>query len=81
MTTRFLLPVLLAISHGATAQPVTPFNIQAALDALPETGGIVRVPAGTYEISAPLVIGRSDVRLEGAGAATHIVNRNTQRQP
>ncbi|MGH8021446.1 MAG: hypothetical protein ACREIA_24830, partial [Opitutaceae bacterium] len=81
MTTRFLLPVLLAVGHGATAQPVTPFNIQAALDALPETGGIVRVPAGTYEISAPLVIGRSDVRLEGAGAATHIVNRNTQRQP
>jgi len=81
MTTRFLLLVLLAIGHRAAAQPVTPFNIQAALDALPETGGIVRVPAGTYEITAPLVIGRGDVRLEGAGAATHIVNRGTQRQP
>ena len=81
MTTRFLLLVLLAIGHRAAAQPVTPFNIQAALDALPETGGIVRVPAGTYEITAPLVIRRGDVRLEGAGAATHIVNRGTQRQP
>ncbi len=82
MMSRFLLLVFLAVGLAAAAQPgPPPFNIQAALDALPETGGIVRVPAGTHEIATPLVIGRGDVRLEGAGAATHIVNRNTQRQP
>lgn len=81
MKQRFLLWGLLAIGCIAAAQPATPFDIQAALDALPETGGIVRVPAGAYEITAPLVIGRGDVRLEGTGAATHIVNRNRQRQP
>ena len=31
-------------------------TLQAALDALPATGGIVRLPAGTVEINEPLRI-------------------------
>jgi len=40
-------------------------TIQAAIDALPEAGGIVRIPPGTFEIAEPLIIGKSDVTIEG----------------
>ncbi|REK19432.1 MAG: right-handed parallel beta-helix repeat-containing protein [Planctomycetota bacterium] len=56
-------------------------TLQAAIDALPDEGGIVRLPAGTFEIDEPLVIRGDDVCLEGAGTATHIKNTNTARQP
>lgn len=56
-------------------------SIQAAFDAVPKEGGIVRLPAGRFEISEPLVLQRGDVRVEGAGTATHIVNRNKDGQP
>jgi hypothetical protein len=53
-------------------------TIQAAIDALPDEGGVVRLPPGTFEISEPLKVTRSDVLIEGAGTATHIKNVNTQ---
>jgi len=56
-------------------------SLQAAFDAIPEDGGIVRLPAGTFEITRPLVISRGDVLVQGAGTATHIVNRNEDGQP
>ena len=46
-------------------------SIQAALDALPETGGIVQLPPGVFEISEPLVVRHSDVTIQGVGTATH----------
>jgi len=52
-------------------------SLQAALDALPAEGGVVRLPPGTFEITSPLVLARGDVLIQGAGAATHIVNKNT----
>lgn len=56
-------------------------NLQAALDALPDSGGIVRIPPGTYELEKPLLLTREEVRLEGAGDATRLVNRNQEGQP
>lgn len=56
-------------------------SLQAALDALPAEGGIVRLPPGHFEITSPLVLSRSDVTLVGAGAATHIHNANTNGEP
>src|SRR4051812_29400037 len=56
-------------------------TIQAALDALPPSGGIVRLPAGTFEISTPLRVTRGDVLLQGAGTATHLKNLNTKGEP
>ncbi|MEQ8785398.1 MAG: right-handed parallel beta-helix repeat-containing protein [Pirellulaceae bacterium] len=53
-------------------------SLQAALDALPAEGGLVRLPAGEFEISQPLVIRTGDVTLVGAGTATHIKNTNTE---
>lgn len=56
-------------------------SLQAAFDALPPEGGVVRLPPGTFEISKPLVVSRSDVLIEGCGTATHIKNVNTDGQP
>jgi hypothetical protein len=56
-------------------------TIQAAIDALPASGGVVRLPVGTFEISKPLVVSRGDVLLEGAGTATHLKNVNTSGEP
>jgi hypothetical protein len=51
-------------------------SLQAAFDAVPEGGGLVRLPAGDFEITEPLLLRRGDVRVEGAGSATNIINRN-----
>ena len=56
-------------------------NLQAALDAVPKAGGLVRLPPGNFEITAPLVLTRENTRIEGAGAATHLINRNQQGKP
>ncbi len=42
---------------------------------------MVRLPAGKFEISQPLVIRSEDVLLIGAGTATHIHNTNTEGRP
>ncbi|MCA9071750.1 MAG: right-handed parallel beta-helix repeat-containing protein [Planctomycetaceae bacterium] len=56
-------------------------SLQAALDALPEEGGVVNFPPGTFEINEPLVVRCSDVLLQGSGTATHIKNINENGQP
>jgi len=56
-------------------------TIQAALDDVPATGGVVRLPAGNFEISEPLKLKTGDTRLEGVGAATNIINTNEEGQP
>jgi len=56
-------------------------DLQAALDALPDEGGVVHLPPGVFEIKQPLIISRSDVLLKGAGTATHIKNVNTNGEP
>jgi hypothetical protein len=56
-------------------------NLQAALDALPETGGIVKLPPGVFEINEPLLLSRSDARIEGSGASTLITNANQAGKP
>jgi hypothetical protein len=53
-------------------------TIQAAIDALPDDGGVVRLPPGTFEISKPLKVSTPEVLIEGAGPATHIKNINTK---
>lgn len=55
-------------------------NLQAAFDAIPEEGGVVHIPPGTYPIQKTLVLSRSNVRIEGAGPATLLVN-HTEGEP
>src|SRR5262249_10564587 len=56
-------------------------SLQAAIDALPPTGGVVILPAGIFEISQPLRISQEDVLIEGSATATHIKNVATDGQP
>ncbi|MEA3224460.1 MAG: right-handed parallel beta-helix repeat-containing protein [Planctomycetota bacterium] len=53
-------------------------SIQAALDALPDEGGVVNLPPGTFEINEPLRVAKGDILVKGAGTATHIKNVNTE---
>jgi parallel beta-helix repeat protein len=53
-------------------------SLQAALDAIPKGGALVRLPAGEFEIREPLTIREDDVCLEGSGTATHIKNLNEE---
>ncbi|WP_153557966.1 right-handed parallel beta-helix repeat-containing protein [Roseimaritima sediminicola] len=56
-------------------------NLQAAADAIPASGGELRIPPGTYELTEPLRIHTGDTRIVGAGTASHLVNKNTDGQP
>lgn len=85
-----LVALSIALSLGAAAEEkplpavveaATHPSLQAAFDALPASGGIVRIPPGDYKITSPLVIRTPETRVEGSGAATHIINENTEGQP
>jgi ribosomal protein L32 len=56
-------------------------TLQAALDALPNEGGVVLIPPGTFEISESLKVTKSDLLIEGSGTATHIKNVNIEGKP
>jgi nitrous oxidase accessory protein NosD len=56
-------------------------TLQAALDAIPEEGGVVELPPGVFEISEPLKLLKGEVLLRGCGSATHIVNKNEAGEP
>lgn len=74
-------------SWGQGAQPAATIDagayptLQAAIDALPASGGIVKLPPGVFELSEPLRIHSEDVCLEGSGTSTHLKNVNTQGAP
>ncbi|MFV2070916.1 MAG: right-handed parallel beta-helix repeat-containing protein [Pirellulales bacterium] len=58
-------------------------SLQDALDLVNAnpSGGMVRLPPGRYEIEEPLRITGEDITLRGSGAASVIVNRNTEGKP
>ncbi len=56
-------------------------SLQAAIDAVPRDGGMVRLPPGEFVITEPLIIRHEDFRMEGAGTATHLKNASTNGQP
>ncbi len=56
-------------------------NLQAAFDAVPEAGGLVKLPPGDFELTRPLRLRRENTRIQGAGASTHLINRNQEGAP
>lgn len=56
-------------------------TLQAALDAVPASGGLVKLPPGKFELTEPLRVHTEDTRLEGAGTATHLINKNEKGEP
>ncbi len=47
-------------------------DIQSAIDALPDEGGVVYIKEGTYTITSTITINKDNVALIGAGKATKI---------
>lgn len=60
-----VFPVVTTLTPGATD-----VEIQKALDALPDAGGEVVLPAGRFEIRQPIVLHRDHQTLRGSGADT-----------
>jgi len=56
-------------------------SLQAALDAVPESGGLVKLPPGDFRLEKPLVLSRGNTRVEGAGAATRLINCSRKGEP
>jgi parallel beta-helix repeat protein len=65
-----------ALAKDSVVQASEYNSLQEALDAVPETGGMVYIPPGDYELLEPLILRRENTRIEGAGAATHLINKN-----
>jgi len=86
---RPLVLLSLLVSSAPAETPAKPLRLdasafptlQAAFDALPPSGGIVYIPPGDYEITAPLRIRTAETRIEGSGASTHIHNANESGEP
>lgn len=76
-----VLHALTGVSTATTVDASKFPNLQAALDAVPEAGGLVTIPPGLYEISEPLRVKTGDTRIVGSGASTHIQNKNEQGAP
>ena len=58
-------PTVLPLPAGVSGS-----EIQRALDSLPDSGGEVVLPAGQFEIHAPLTLSRNNETLRGAGPGT-----------
>ncbi len=56
-------------------------TLQDALDQVPAEGGVVRLPAGLFEINQPLLITSENTTLAGVGPGTHIKNLNQKGLP
>lgn len=79
------LALLFTLCQSASAQQTINAadydSLQAALDAVPDGGGIVQLPPGKFEVTEPLRLKSGDVLLQGAGPSTHIMNKNEEGQP
>ena len=85
---RFLLPAILVFTtaQALCAEPLTVdaskhATLQAALDAVPESGGLVIIPPGNFEITRPLYVKTAETRIVGSGASTHVINKNETGEP
>ncbi len=81
-----LMIPLLSFSSATSAQQsiieVADYeSIQDALDAAPESGGVVQLAPGSYTITSPLVVRTSDLTLRGVGPASVIINANNTGEP
>lgn len=81
-----LLLSTLVLSTPAFSQPavidVSDYdNIHDAAAAIPEAGGVLKLPPGEVKIDKPIRITTEDTRIEGSGSSSHIVNDNQEGQP
>lgn len=67
------------LSYGATGNGTTDDTaaVQAAINAVPATGGVVWFPAGTYKLVTSALTLKSDLVLEGVGTHASIIKQTT----
>lgn len=67
-----IAPQISGVAPEAAMLPagITSAEIQQALDILPESGGEVVLPPGTFEVRQPIVLQRDHQTLRGSGDAT-----------
>lgn len=67
-------PVLNVKNYGAVGDGSNDdtASIQAAIDALPSSGGTVLLPSGTYKVTSTITIDKDGTTLKGVGAASVI---------
>jgi hypothetical protein len=72
-------PVLNVKNYGAVGDGSNDdtSSIQAALNALPSSGGTVLLPSGTYKVTSTILIDKDGTTLKGVGAASIIQVPNT----
>jgi hypothetical protein len=56
-------------------------SLQEAVDALPDQGGTLLVPGGTYVLTSTLLIDKSSVTIIGAGQTTRIIPADPVHNP
>jgi len=56
-------------------------SLQAAVDAVPEAGGLVTIPPGHFKLEQPLRITTGDTLIRGSGPSTHLENVNRDGRP
>jgi hypothetical protein len=56
-------------------------SLQDAVDALPDGGGVVTIPPGTYRLRESLNIDRGNIALVGAGATTILTPADPTNEP
>lgn len=86
LTIALLLALFISKGEGQESPPAEIHaaefeTLQEAIDALPGTGGIVRLPPGNFEITEPLRLSTPETKLAGSGPSTHIQNKNEEGQP
>lgn len=83
----FILSLACLAASPLFAEPVRRIDaaaypsLQAAVNALPPTGGVVIIPAGEHVLMEPLIIKGGEIRITGDGPATRLINKNEQGQP
>lgn len=76
-STQAQLPKAVVVNAGGTCA-----SINAAIQSLPSTGGLVRIEAGKFVCDEPVVIDRDNVVLEGAGRdKTLLINKDLYAAP
>ncbi len=79
-----ILPIFTLGAEAPSAQVINAAkyaDLQAAFDAVPDTGGVVLLPPGNFTITSPLRVKTAETRIVGSGAATHIINANEAGKP
>lgn len=56
-------------------------SLQAAVEALPDSGAVLELPPGRILLDSTVIVPRGALHIRGSGPSTHLVNRNESGDP